>query len=77
MTNAEFIANKFNIAPDLAHEVTVAALTNTMDDLDTEMFEGVLIEYYVKNQQMPYEVMAHGDPFEWVAETIRKELGVA
>lgn len=76
MTNAEYIAQKFNITLDLAQEIVVAALVNTMDDLDTEMFEGVLIEHYVENNQLPYEVMVHGDPFEWVAQTIRKELGI-
>lgn len=76
MTNAEYIAQKFNITLNLAHEITVAAIANTMDDLDTEMFEGVLIAHYVENNQLPYEVMTTGDPFEWVAQTIRKELGI-
>lgn len=66
--NIQKIVAQFNISLDQAAEVAVFAHTNVVNE---ELFE-ILNDYYIDNNEMPYEVAAHGDPYEWIkAELVR------
>ena len=66
------LATQFNISLAEAEDVYDFAVCGA--HIEDELFT-VLEDYYTQNSQMPYEVAAHGDPYEWIEETIRKELG--
>lgn len=78
MTNRDMIiqlVDQFKITTLLAEKVITALLEN--DDLPEVAYD-VFYDYYCNNGEMPYGTAKarDGDPYEWIAETLCKELGV-
>jgi len=79
MTKAEMITkllNKFTLT-----ETQAASIVETLEN-DTDMFPvgthvfDILFNFYCDNGEMPYEVATSGDPYVWIADTLRDELGI-
>lgn len=69
------IAAKFNMSKDDAENV--AQSINDGIEMRDDVWDTVY-NFYIENGEMPYGTAKarDGDPYEWIGDTLEKELGI-
>ncbi|WP_407305421.1 hypothetical protein [Acinetobacter sp.] len=68
------LAEKFNINEKRAARI-LEVLVEGAGNFSDEDYE-LMFTYYCNNAQIPYDIATSGDPYEWISDTLRAELGI-